>query len=79
MKIEKNVSMPSFKRYGDGRPMKYPFPEMEVGDSILVEPAKRKKSTSPGVASARKWGKKHGVVFIARKQECGNMRIWRIA
>ena len=68
-KIDKNIPMPAIK-HGNA---KYPFDEMEVGDSILVK----------GVAAARsckqaayKYGKQNGKKFAARAAANG-ARIWR--
>lgn len=73
-KIESNVPPPS----GDsGRPAKYPWAEMKVGDSFRFDGA-------PGVrdrisASSRAFAKRNaGVAFVTRREGDG-YRIWRIA
>jgi hypothetical protein len=54
--------------------MKYPFADMEVGDSFEV--------TDGNFASvrdcARKFGERHGMVFSSRQTAAG-LRVWRIA
>ncbi|MCB0654464.1 MAG: hypothetical protein KDC85_24505 [Saprospiraceae bacterium] len=66
-KIEKNVPVP--KR--PGRNKKYPFDEMDIGDSVVV-PAK-------GQASAYNYARIHKVKFRCVRQEDGQFRIWRVA
>lgn len=62
--IEKDTPLPASTR-------KYPFPDMEVGDSL----------TGPKVmaTSAHAWGRVNGVKFITRTQPDGTVRIWRTA
>lgn len=61
IKIDKNIPIPP-KR---GRPKKYPFDEMEVGDSCLVK--------TKGVLSRRIDGKR----FTTRTVK-GGVRVWRV-
>ena len=73
MKIEKNIPIP--ESAGES---KYPFKDMEVGDSVFVE-----GQTSQGAAmmSAKNIERRYGVKFSARKRtEDGvdGVRIWRI-
>lgn len=69
MKIEKGIPMPE-KR---GAPRKYPFPDMEIGDSFeaLIEPDALR-------AAAYKFQKRYGGQFKVRKHENG-ARAWRVA
>ncbi len=67
-----------------GAPIKYPFGEMEVGQSFFVAPdnraAVRKNSTSSRVAAAASYyGKRHGKKFTCQKQPCGGYRVWRVS
>lgn len=78
MQIEKGVPVPESTngksgRTGIGRPRKYPFEDMEVGDSIFVE-----GQTMRGGAykSARRYTQKTGVAFTAHLEK-GGIRIWR--
>lgn len=68
MKIETNVPMPDKKQ---GRPVKYPFGDMQVGDSIEF-----KEETIRATRAAYMHGKRHG-----KKLKCimtdGVLRIWR--
>lgn len=69
--IEKNVEIPNTQM---GRPLVYPLPSMEVGDSFFVE-GKDVKSISPIVVShSKKYGKK----FTCRTVD-GGVRVWRIS
>lgn len=66
--IDKNVPIPKALR--PGRPMKYPFKQMDVGDSFGFEEAEREKIGK----SADRFAKNHSAKFIFR----GN-RVWRKA
>ncbi len=68
MKIEKNVPAPEKK--GN---CKYPWGEMEVGDSVLI-----KENIHSAKCAARSYGSYHGKKFICRERE-GGVRIWRSA
>lgn len=67
--IEKGVPVP--EQTGRGRSLKYPFPDMEIGDSILTE-------TRSAFHAASNWAsrQKNGWKFISKKVE-GGFRIWR--
>lgn len=71
--IEKGVPTPPPRHHGSGT-IKYPFHEMEVGDSFHApaEEAKRARLAATG------WGKRNGRKFVGRKNGDG-IRIWRIA
>jgi len=66
-KIDRNIPPPHKKS-------KYPFGDMNVGDSILIPYSKYATAS----VSARNFGKKNGMRFTTRKSE-GEARIWRIA
>ncbi len=68
VKIDKGIPMPPCNRAG-----KYPWKEMEVGDSFLMD-------GDPVYAAntANKAGRKHGRKFSSRKTREG-MRVWRVA
>ena len=68
--IEKNVPIPPRREYKT----KYPWDEMDVGDSFYV-PNTKSGSIACGVyrASKRFEGKK----FISRS-EAGGIRVWRV-
>lgn len=72
IEIEKGIPMP--ERSKTGRKGKYPFSEMEVGDSFFLDD-KTQKSVASTVTSARK---KFGFTFAARDEDTG-VRIWRTA
>lgn len=75
MKIEKGIPIPM----GAGRkgpPIKYPWPDMEVGDSVFFDGEPKGADAKQGTA-ARLWGNNHGRKFAARKEGNG-VRVWRI-
>lgn len=68
-KIEKNVPLPV-----QSGPCKYPFAEMEVGDSILV----RNVGKSSILSYARYWSAKNKNKYAwYAEQEKDGVRIWR--
>lgn len=72
MKIESNIDTPTGRV---GRPAKYPFREMSVGDSIFFDDQPKGSQSNPAVAArvvARDWGWS----FVTRKEGSG-VRIWR--
>uniref|UniRef100_A0A6M3IIX2 Uncharacterized protein n=1 Tax=viral metagenome TaxID=1070528 RepID=A0A6M3IIX2_9ZZZZ len=74
-KIEKGIPIPHSQHPG-GPPPKYPFDEMEIGDSFLIrcEDKDRKKTQASVLSSARRVALKQ---FITRGNSLG-VRIWRI-
>ena len=76
MNIDKNVKMELESR--SGRPLKYPFSGMEVGDSFIAAD-KYTLSISVSVSnSGRQWAKRSGNdwKFATRKVDDG-IRVWR--
>lgn len=69
--IEKGIPIPIHHR--PGRTRKYPFGEMDIGDSFYVEAPQRRISEA-----ASKYGKKHCEKFATRTEN-GGCRCWRIA
>ena len=72
MEIEKTIPIPR----AHATRGKYPFHQMEIGDSFVV-PVDRRIAASV----ACDWYKrKHGMKFVTRKTEDGKfVRVWRIA
>jgi len=72
IKIESGI--PIEATYATGRKSKYPWREMEVGDSFFIDGMPIKH------ASTRAWeaGRRAGRKFICRRQDNG-VRIWRVA
>ncbi len=67
MKIDKNIDIPEYKN------TTYPFGELEIGDSFLVDTVTKTSQFSSFVSYARlKTGKK----FVTRAVE-GGVRVWR--
>ena len=70
MKIAKNIPIPEG---GKGRPLVYPFGNMEIGDSVYVDG--RKKASIQ--AACRGYGKRHNMRFTTRAEKSG-LRVWRV-
>ncbi len=66
IKIEKGIPIPK-SRVGS---TKYPFKEMKVGDSFLVE--ERLRSCMAMQA------KKHGIAVTTARTDDGKVRVWRV-
>ena len=74
-KIEADIPIPvAVKKGGAGRKPKYPFAELQVGESFLV-PGKTTDKFGATVTLARK---RTGRNFTTRNVE-GGVRIWRTA
>jgi len=74
MDIEKEVPAPDVTGR-KGPPRKYPFADMEIGDSVFVE---GENSQGRAALAARAHGNFKQKKFAARTQE-GGVRIWRVA
>lgn len=75
--VDKNVPIPPVQRPGVGRPAKYPFRQMEIGDSFFVE-----RSTRFMARAVFYWEKKCGGKFSARtviENGVKGCRVWRVA
>lgn len=72
-KIEKGIEIPKQRRE-----CKFPFNDMDVGDSFVYSEYSRSNMTSISNA-ARNWARarKNGFVFSCRKMD-NKIRIWRI-
>ena len=70
--VEKGVPLPPEKR---GRPTRYPWDEMNVGDSFLY--SKRHAMSRHASSAASSAGRSRGWTFTTRKVPEG-VRIWRI-
>jgi hypothetical protein len=85
IEIEKDVPIPT--ACGRGRPTKYPFAEMEVGDSFAVPLAGESYGRHSGDKAAASlsrnshtYGKKHGKTFTVRQlNDEGVARVWRVS
>lgn len=71
IQIERGIPVPSHNK---GRRGLYPFRDMQVGDSFVVD--QRRKASAQRAASF--YGKSHGQVFTARSVPDG-VRIWRVS
>lgn len=75
-KIRKNVKMPR-RREDGGYGFKYPFPDMEVGDSFVVK-NRSKKALESAAAAARAYGARNGKKFSHRTIGKNEIGIWRV-
>ena len=71
--IEKNVPPPAF--HGAPNRLKYPFKEMEVGDSFSVPPEDKDRVRSSASLAGMRLSRK----FTLRRQDDGSFRVWRIS
>jgi len=73
--IRKNIPIPTVRKAG-GRSAKYPFRDMEVGDSFeeAMSDAEAKQVQRAAAAYARR----NGVKFTTRRSDTG-VGVWRIA
>lgn len=74
-KIEKNIPLPTARQVGVGpeRKYKYPFREMKVGDSFVVNTTN--KTFSANIYSLTKT---LGMKFATRTIAIGKVRVWRV-
>lgn len=71
--IERNIEMPP-RNGGQGARPKFPFREMDIGDSFFVE-GRTARTFSPAIQAAQKRGRGK---FSCRAVE-GGIRVWRVA
>jgi hypothetical protein len=74
-KIEKNVTMP--ERATSLNPCKYPFADMEVGDSFIIPDISTSAKAQSVYAAAKKYYGSAGHIAI-RQTDRLESRIWRI-
>ena len=72
MKIEQNIPIP---RRRDAGTSTYPFPDMNVGDSVFFE---GQKTGGSAYWAAMSVGRRTGKMFVGRGQD-GGLRVWRVA
>ena len=68
IKIDKGLKIPP---PAVGRPRKYPFPDMEVGDSFFSEDVENVS------AAVGKYNKRQPETHFVRRRVDGGIRIWR--
>jgi hypothetical protein len=74
--IEKNVPLPIRVK-----PSKYPWAEMQVGDSFLFLPQDGESTRDTQLRAcnaASQWGRRHTTRFTVRTLKDGNVRVWRV-
>lgn len=74
-KISKGIPITKTLHPGPYNP-KYPFREMKVGDSILLEGKHRTSQAACALAAG--WYKATGWKYSCRLQSNGQIRVWRI-
>lgn len=79
MEIESNIPIPAGKGATGktGRPAKYPWAKMQIGDSFWVSPDQMPASGQAGI-SVRAVGALGAGNFRTRKEN-GGVRVWRLA
>ena len=65
MKVEKGMPIPN----------RYPFDEMEVGDSFALPPGVARNTVS---VAAGRYGEKHAMKFTVRRMDDKTLRCWRV-
>lgn len=73
--IDKGIPVPKNNR---GRPAKYPFASMDIGDSFVSDGDGSNTSGCKAYNAARQYGRAHGMKFSGRKEGEGKVRIWRV-
>lgn len=71
-KIDKNIPIPS--KYSKGIKTKYPWRELEVGDSFFVE----NRTSTQMINTSKNTSKNSGHKYVCRKEGNG-CRVWRVA
>lgn len=65
MKVEKNIPVPR----------KYPFADMQVGDSFAVPPSVKRSAVT---IAAKRYAHEHGMKFTVRQMPDKSLRCWRL-
>lgn len=82
IKIEKDIPPPAYSRKTGARHARYPFAEMEIGDSILVPYPTGTYDSKVAAAvrsSAYSFHRSHiGYSFVTQARSNG-VRVWRVA
>lgn len=71
IEIEKGIPIPEHR--GPGRERKYPWLEMDVGDSFVSDEGRGSARRSASLA-----GKRYGKRFVTRKLSDVRYRVWRV-
>ena len=81
MKIDKGIPIPGSIHGGGRKKNKYPFEEMEVGDSFFVKCSKEKRQNIQATlknSTQRLPKMKFTTRFVTEKGRGTGVRIWRI-
>ena len=76
--IESGVEIPTNAKPKKEKVAKYPYAEMNIGDSFFVPSGERGGSLGNICAMNKKMGERLGWKFVARTVE-GGVRVWRKA
>ena len=66
MKVDKDIPLP----------VKFPFADMQVGDSFAVPPDVKRPAIN---VAATRYGRKHDMKFVVRLTPDRTLRCWRTA
>lgn len=80
MQIEKNIPLPPRAYDKAGRNARYPFPDMEIGDSFILKLSADPKKAKRGAISCLMsyHARKRGAKYAGRRLPEG-LRVWRVA
>lgn len=76
-KIESGIPLPG--DCGRGRPRKYPFPDMEVGDSFFCEGSHSRTVQFKAYKAAQEYAHRNPPMKFSGRLVEGGIRIWRVA
>lgn len=72
--IDDSIPLPKRKGNSAGRPPKYPFAKMDVGQSVFFD---GESYSSKVCIAAHAYGRRHGKRFSTRSVD-GGLRVWRV-
>ena len=58
---------------------KWPFKNMEIGQSVLVDGVSCHPKDCPGYNAAQQIARTRGMKFVGRASDNGKVRIWRVS
>lgn len=76
--VEKSVPLPPKPARQVGRPPKYPFHRMDVGDSVALPRTGVSLSDCASYLAAQRYGRRHNKRFEGRIMSADTIRIWRV-
>lgn len=73
--VDKDIPIPQAYKT---RPDKYPFAQLEVGDSFFIENANKRFSIYANVRHFNERRKLHEQIKVCQRREGNGVRIWRV-